>query len=346
MKFTKLIVFLVITISLVGALAYFVGAIGGPAGNGYTLRLPHAAGLVKNNAVKIAGVEIGVIESITVENDQAKLSLRLDPSLELHEDAVAIVRAKSLLGEKYLQLQPGSPEVPLIADGGSITNVKPVFEVDEVLNALQPVLGGGEGGLSAALGPLLNRIDGLLADAAGQNGEAPVIERAEIEKALDDAVATVASVRRMSEQNEAAIGELVTNANRLVGDPKVERILTNLDKVAAASARDIPGLLDKAEASLNTINKLSGKLTEERMDAAMGAIDDLAASAKNLRKLSGEFEGVGADVAPLLKDLKVLARRLRGLNERVIRTFVQSEGIRVNLKTPKAVKARIDSLEE
>lgn len=346
MKFTKLIVFLVVTIGLVGGLAYFVGAIGGPSGNSYTLRLPHAAGLVKNNAVKIAGVEIGVIESITVEDDQAKLALRIDPSLELHEDAVAIVRAKSLLGEKYLQLQTGSGEAPLIADGGQISNVKPVFEVDEVLNALQPVLGGGEGGLSAALGPLLNRIDGLLADAAGQNGEAPVIEREEIEKALDDVVATVASVRRITEQNEAAVGELVTNANRLMSDPKVDRILSNLDKVAVASARDIPGLLRKADESLDTINTLSGKLTEERMDAAMAAIDDLAASAKNLRKLSGEFEGVGSDVGPLLKDLKVLTGRLRTLNERVIRTFVQGEGIRVNLKTPKTVKARIDSLEE
>lgn len=346
MKFMKLIIFLAITITLIGALAFFVGAIGGPSGNSYTLRLPHAAGLVKNNAVKIAGVEIGVIESITVEGDEAKLNLHIDPQLQLHEDAVAMVRAKSLLGEKYLQLQMGSAKAPLIANGGEITNVKPVFEVDEVLNALQPVLGGGEGGLSAALGPLLKRIDGLLEDAAGQNGEAPVIERAQIEKALDDIVATVASVRRISEQNEVAVGELLTNANRLVSDPKVDRILTNLDKVAAASARDIPGLLNKAEESLNVINRLSGKLTDERMDTAMAAIDDLAASAKNLRKLSGEFEGIGSDVGPLLSDLRVLARRLRGLNERVIRAFVQGEGIRVNLKTPKGVKARIDSLEE
>ena len=158
------------------------------------------------------------------------------------------------MGEKYLQLQSGSPDAPLLADGGTIKNVKPVFEVDEVLNALQPVLGGGEGGLSAALGPLLNRLDGLLADAAGQNGEAPVIERAEIEKALDDVVATIASVRRISEQNEQAVGELITNANRLVSDPKVGRILTNLDRVASTSAREIPGLLDKASDSLDTIN--------------------------------------------------------------------------------------------
>ena len=61
MKFTKLIVFLVVTIGLVGGLAYFVGAIGGPSGNSYTLRLPHAAGLVRNNAVTLAGVAVGVI---------------------------------------------------------------------------------------------------------------------------------------------------------------------------------------------------------------------------------------------------------------------------------------------
>lgn len=345
-KFTKLILFLAITISLVVGLAFFVGALGGSSGNRYTLRLPHAAGLVQNNAVKVAGVEVGVIESIAVENNQAKLVLRVDPALPVHEDAVAIVRAKSLLGEKYLQLQTGTDAAPMLATGGEITNVKPVFEVDEVLNALQPVLGGGEGGLSAAIGPLLNRIDGLLADAAGQNGEPAIIERAEIEKALDDVVATIASARRIAEQNEQAVGELVRNTNDLVKDPRVDRIVSNLDKVAASAARDMPVLMDKADKSLTTINRLSDKLTDERMDTAMAALDDLAASAANLRKLTEEFEGVGGDVGPLLEDLKVLTGRLKGINERVIRSFVQEEGIRVNLKTPKGVKARLETLEE
>ena len=345
-KLTKLIIFLVVTLSLIGGLAYFTGAIGGPSGNAYTLRLPHAAGLVKNNAVKVAGVEVGIIETISVENQQAKLVLRVDDALEVHEDARAIVRAKSLLGEKYLQLEPGSEGAPLLADGGTIADVEPVFEVDQVLNALQPVLGGDSGGLTAALGPLVQRIDGLLADAAGQNGEPAVIERKEIEQALDDVVATIASARRIAEQNEEAVGQLLRNTNALVGDPRVDRILGNLDRVSASAARDLPALMEKADGALATMERLSGKLTDERMDTAMAALDDLAASAKNLRQLSEDVQGVGGDVGPLLEDLRVLTGRLKSLNERVIRSFVQGEGIRVNLKTPKSVKERLDALED
>jgi ABC-type transporter Mla subunit MlaD len=88
-------IFGVVTVGLLFVLASNVGALGGPKGNHYEVRLPHAAGLVDDNAVKIAGVQIGVIHDIRVEHDIAVLDLVVDEDIQLHEDAVAIVRAKS-----------------------------------------------------------------------------------------------------------------------------------------------------------------------------------------------------------------------------------------------------------
>ena len=63
--------------------------------------MEHAAGLVKHDDVNIAGVKAGVLEKVGVDHDRALLILRVDPDVVLHDDCVAIVRAKreSLLEE-------------------------------------------------------------------------------------------------------------------------------------------------------------------------------------------------------------------------------------------------------
>jgi len=344
-KYIALGTFFVVTIGLLIWLATAVGALGSGRGARYTVRLEHAAGLVQDNAVKIAGVQVGVIESIDVKYKTAVLTLRIDEEVELHQDTLAIVRAKSLLGEKYLQLDPGTQDEPLLEDGAEIERVRKVFEIDQVLNALQPILGGEEGGLGAALGPLAQRIDGLLASAAGQDGQPPIIEREEIEQALDDAVATMAAVRRMAEDNEAGVKELIDNGNKVLGDPSIPRIIRNLDRVSADAANEIPGLLDKADASLTNVKNVTDKLTPQRADQLMAAMDDLTAAAKNLRKITEDLEGVGSDLRPVIADLRTLLARLKSIDELLIRTFLQKEGVKVNLGTNRQAKEKIEDLQ-
>ncbi|MCA9697972.1 MAG: MCE family protein, partial [Myxococcales bacterium] len=117
-KYIFLGAFVVITLGLLLWLAQGVGALGGKQGTRYIVVLDQAAGLVKDNAVKIAGVKVGKIEAVDVTPENtARLTLLMEEGVEVHTDAVALVRAKSLLGEKYLQLDPGSAESPLLADG-------------------------------------------------------------------------------------------------------------------------------------------------------------------------------------------------------------------------------------
>ena len=68
-------VFVLGTLGLLVWLAQSIGAIGSRGGIRYEVRLEHAAGLVTNNAVKIAGVEVGHIEAVGVDHDIAVLTL-------------------------------------------------------------------------------------------------------------------------------------------------------------------------------------------------------------------------------------------------------------------------------
>jgi phospholipid/cholesterol/gamma-HCH transport system substrate-binding protein len=327
--------FVVVSVGLLLYLAQSIGAIGAGGGARYELRLRHAAGLVENNAVKIAGVGVGRVAHIDVDHDIAVLTLRVDEDIVLHEDARAIVRAKSLLGEKYLQIHPGTREAPVLASGGVIKDVDAPFEIDEVLNALEPVL-GGEDNIAASLAPLAKTLSDLLNDAAGKNGKPAVISREEIRGMVEDLKASTAAGRRILEENEQGIGELVVESNklakrgnRLLADARIERVLTRADSMTKTLDEKLPSLLERSESAIAKLEKLADVVDDDRARKLKTIIDDASVATKNLRKISSDLSDVGGVLDPLAKDLATIAKRAAAIDEKIIRKFVQEQGIKV-----------------
>lgn len=321
-------VFVLGTLGLLIWLAQSIGALGGGGGVRYEVRLDHAAGLVANNAVKVAGVEVGRIEKIGVDHDIAVLTLRVDEEIVLHTDATAIVRAKSLLGEKYLQLAPGERDSPVLEPGGLIERVETHFEVDQVLNALEPLL-GGEDSIAGMLGPLAERLAALLDDATGKDGKPPIITRADIDTLVDDVKTTSAAVRRMATENEADIREIVKSTRELTGDRRIPLLLARADSMTATLDERLPQLLDRTEAALAKLEKLADIVDDDRAKKIGTIIDDATVATANLRTLSNDLKGLGKTVEPLLEDLGRLASRALALDGPTIRQFLQKEGVKV-----------------
>ncbi len=321
-------IFVVGTLGLLVWLAQSIGAIGGRGGTPYEVRLEHAAGLVANNAVKIAGVEVGRIDSIGIDHDIAVLRLRVDDEIVLHTDATAIVRAKSLLGEKYLQLEPGLRDSPTLAPDGVIVNVAVHFEIDQVLNALQPLL-GGEDSIAGVLGPLAERTTALLDDATGRSGKPPLITRAQIEQLVDDLQVTSATTRRIVTDNEQDLRAIVQGTREITDDPRIPRLLARADSISGTLDDRLPALLDQAESTLTKLEALTGIVDEDRARKLGTIIDDGAVAMANLRTLSNDLKGLGTTIEPLLEDLARLARRAMGLDAKTIRQFLQKEGVKI-----------------
>ncbi len=334
--------FVVISVGLLLYLAQSIGAIGTGGGTKYQLRLEHAAGLVENNAVKIAGVGVGRISQIDVDHDIAVLTLQIDDDIVLHDDAKAIVRAKSLLGEKYLQIHPGSRDAPVLSGGGVIEDVEAPFEIDQVLNALEPVL-GGEDNIAASLAPLAKTLSELLDDAAGKNGEPAVITRDEIRGMVEDIKESTATGRRILEDNEQGISDLVTKTNtladkttalvdktnRLVGDPRLDRVMTRADSMTKTLDEKLPELLERSESAIAKLEKLADVVDDDRAKKLRTIIDDATVATKNLRKISTDLKDVGGVLDPLLRDLGKIASRAASIDEKIIRRFLQKEGVKV-----------------
>lgn len=121
-----------------GCLAYLAIHLGKMEvfGRGYrvTAEFDNISGLKTGASVEVAGVEVGRVESIQVTpGDRARLVLSLDPGLKLKDDAIASIRTKGIIGDKFVKLSPGSSE-KIIPPGGRIRDTESAVEWEELIS--------------------------------------------------------------------------------------------------------------------------------------------------------------------------------------------------------------------
>jgi phospholipid/cholesterol/gamma-HCH transport system substrate-binding protein len=127
--------FLVIGIVALGYLSVKLGRVSFLGGSGYvvTVDFPSVGGLKAGSAVEIAGVEIGRVESITLADYQARVTLRLQRDVQLQEDSIASIKTKGLIGEKYVRVSPGGSD-KIIGPNGRIREVEAPVDFEELLS--------------------------------------------------------------------------------------------------------------------------------------------------------------------------------------------------------------------
>lgn len=120
------------------ALAYLsvnLGRVSLFGGSGYvvTAYFPSVGGLKAGATVEIAGVEVGRVESIGLDDYQARVVLRFDPHIQVQEDAIASIKTKGLIGEKFIRISPGASE-KLIGPGGRLREVEAPVDLEELIS--------------------------------------------------------------------------------------------------------------------------------------------------------------------------------------------------------------------
>jgi phospholipid/cholesterol/gamma-HCH transport system substrate-binding protein len=142
---------LFVTLGMAG-LAYLSISIGGASffrTDRYTVhaRFASVGGLSRGAVVKLAGVPVGEVRGIEIEQYAAGVEMRINESLELPTDTIASIKTAGLLGESYVSLSPGA-SLDNIADGGRISQTEPPLDIFELVEKY--AFGDGvEGGDSA-----------------------------------------------------------------------------------------------------------------------------------------------------------------------------------------------------
>ena len=99
-----------------GAIAYLSISVGGatyqgPGGLPLVLTFDQIGGLKNRSKVVIGGVKVGRVTSVALDEDlRARIALEVDGSLELPVDTSASILTSGVLGDQYIELEPGAEE--------------------------------------------------------------------------------------------------------------------------------------------------------------------------------------------------------------------------------------------
>ncbi len=145
---TQLLVIVGFALSCFGILLFLWVTFGGPTpfrAKSYQVKVPfnEATQLAEQSDVRISGVNVGKVQSIELapNGKQALATVDIDAQYApLPTSTRAILRTKTLLGETYIELTPGSGDGPELADGGSVptANVAESVQLDEIFRTFDP----------------------------------------------------------------------------------------------------------------------------------------------------------------------------------------------------------------
>jgi len=92
-------------------------------------------GLRPGASVEIAGVEVGKIGSITIRDYKTVVGMEIQKRIVLQEDAIASVRTRGLIGDKYISISPGASD-RLIPPGGKFRETESAVDLEGIIGQL------------------------------------------------------------------------------------------------------------------------------------------------------------------------------------------------------------------
>ncbi|OGP20595.1 MAG: outer membrane lipid asymmetry maintenance protein MlaD [Deltaproteobacteria bacterium GWA2_57_13] len=130
-------IFVLVGVICLAYLAVRLGKLELLGNQGYVVYADFAsvAGLKLGDPVEIAGVKVGKVESIGLADDSARLGLRVEDRIKLQEDVIASIRARGLIGDKFVLISPGASD-RLLGSGGKIRDTESPPDINELIGKL------------------------------------------------------------------------------------------------------------------------------------------------------------------------------------------------------------------
>lgn len=143
---TKLIVgiFALLGIAALAALSFRLGQVEIFSKPSYTLfaNFDNISGLKSGDQVQIAGVDVGKVTGIGLNDNRAHVKLRIDRGVEIDDDAIASVKTSGIIGDKYIAIALG-PSDKNLADGATIRHTQSAFVLEDAIGQLINSSGSG-----------------------------------------------------------------------------------------------------------------------------------------------------------------------------------------------------------
>jgi phospholipid/cholesterol/gamma-HCH transport system substrate-binding protein len=250
-----------------------------------TADFPRAVSLYQGSDVRVLGVPIGKVDSVTPSGTHVVVTMHYDAGVQIPQNAKAVIVSPSIVGDRFVQLTPAYTSGPVLADGATLSEQQTAvpLELDQIYSSLD--------NLTVALGPNGANSKGALTDLLDTTARNFGGQGAKFHQTIED-------FSKLS-------GTLADNKDALFGSAR------QLEGFVHTLARN-----DRTVRSFNqSLAQVSGMLKGER--------GDLAASLHNLgiamKQVSGFVHDnrtvLGKNIAGLDQVTQILVKQRAALAE-------------------------------
>ena len=230
-----------------------------------------ASGLVKKSNVKMAGIDVGVIDDIKLENGEAKVEMVIRSDVPLTKSARIEIRPNGILGDKHVEIVSGDPRDPPLRDGEQILVVDDRASVDRLIGEVskitkslsavaENVRAATEGDADKPLGRILDNIDRLTTDLAELSAD----KKDEVAEIIDNVHSVTSTIDDLL-NDESEDGFKVAWKDALKSLKRIEKTLQNVEEIT-----------DKVNRGEGTIGRLiNDETTVEEINTAISGINNL-----------------------------------------------------------------------
>lgn len=307
---TQLLVITGFALSCFGILLFLWVTFGGSTpfrAKTYEVKVPfdEATQLAEQSDVRISGVNVGKVQSIDLapNGDQALATVAIDAQYApLPESTRAILRTKTLLGETYIELSPGSREGPELEDGGTLAeaNIAQSVQLDEIFRTF-------DAQTRAAFQEWLQEA-GVAITGQGQNLSYAL-------GSLEPTFAEFDKLFRVLDSQRLAVGQLFSNgattfqalrgregrlADLIESSNAVFQTTARRDRDIEALFRAFPTFEDESRLTLSRLKEFSVK-ANPLMVQLVPAAEELSPTLISISKLAPEAKGLFEGLGPVIK---------------------------------------------
>src|SRR3954471_14019146 len=316
----------VFTLSCVGLVLFLWLSFGGavplkPKGYQVHVHFPEATTLAEEADVRMAGVTIGKVRKKALDKGGARtnVTLEIKPKFApLPNTTKAILRQKTLLGETYVELTPGTRGAKKLSDGATVADsqVEPTTELDEILRIFDPKtkdayrqwIAESAAQISKGGGQDLNDALGNLATfAASGEGVLQVLNAQQ--GALKKTISNTGVVFKALNEREGQLRQLIVNSNDAF------QALASPSTALAEVFHIFPTFLDESKLTLARLERFS-KNTNPLVTNLKPVADNLGPTVRDLGALAPDLTNLFRRMDPLItvgkRDLPSAERFLTG----------------------------------
>lgn len=291
-----------------------------------------ANGLIPDNAVTMAGVRIGRVGEIALEEGKARVKLMLQQGTTIREEDTASVQARSLLGEKVLVIVPGPRTSRIVTAGATLKKTLPTVDITDLFGAIKPIRTLLED-LAPELKPLASEITTLMKNlnkAVETDPQGAKSLLVNFNGLMQEARETLKTARLTLQENRSSLRGAMASARRLLGDRRLSEIIGSVRE----GSQRLPALVERLDTLTRRLDALAAAVPPSSMKKIQPLLSDAAEAMLSARRLLGDLGGQSQRLSNLLRNLDVIFRKLVYLDEWHIRKFLQQEGVFVRMFGP------------